>query len=579
MPPAASPSLPSTLDPRLALPETDAGWRKLMGLLPGYDPWRGIDGTGLWFNPKEARRAIEFFHEMLTHAEGELAGTPFLLGDWQKAYIGNLFGWMRSDGTRRYRESMLFVPRKNGKTPLVAGICLFVLVCDGETGAQIYSAAADKEQAALLFRQAAGMVRNNAELDADQGGIVQVYGGMTRRSLVYESRMSAYRALSSDAKTKHGLTPSLAAIDEEHALPDRELVDTLSTGMASKNRKNPLLIHVTTSDYDRPSICNEKHEYACKVRDGETGDLYFLPAIWEADRDADWTLESVWEKANPNLDVSVSREYLRAECEKAKTNPALENTFRRLHLNQKTTTDVRWMPLREWDESSGGGVHNPARWREITTQALKGEPCVLGLDLSQKIDITALVAVFPPHGSRDWWCVLPWFWVPGDNARKRERADRVPYAAWAREGFVEMTGGNWVDYEPIKARVRACCDQFDVRELAYDPWGAEAIGQDLERDGMVICRVRQGVASLSEPMKEMYGQVLARKFYHGGNPVLRWMVGNTAAKIDDNGNIKPDKAKSTERIDGVSATITAMARALVIDVSGGSWGSVGFVGL
>ena len=299
-------------------------------------------------------------------------------------------------------------------------------------------------------------------------------------------------------------------------------------------------------------------------------DLYFLPAIWEADRDDDWTDERVWEKANPNLDVSVSREYLRAECEKAKANPALENTFRRLHLNQKTTTDIRWMPLREWDDASGlDPDEEPGEWRARMIAAMAGQPCVLGLDLSQKVDITALVAVFPPHEEREFWVVLPWFWVPGENARKREKKDGVPYTTWARQGFLDMPGGNWVDYEPIKERVRWCGERFEVKELAYDPWGAEAIGQDLEREGVTICRVRQGVASLSEPMKEMYGRVLACQFQHGSNPVLRWMVGNTAAKMDDNGNIKPDKAKSTERIDGVSATITAMARALVVDMGGG----------
>lgn len=553
-----------------------AGWRALMSILPGYDPWKGAAEAGLWFDEGAARRAIEFFHEMLTHAEGELAGQPFWLERWQKAFVGNLFGWKRADGSRRYREAMLFVPRKNGKTPMIAGCCLHVLVCDGERGAQIYSAAADKEQAALLFRQAAGMVRNNPELDADQGGIIQVYGGMTRRSLVYEANMSAYRALSSDAKTKHGLTPSFAVVDEEHALPDRELVDTLATGMASKNRRNPLLVHVTTADYDRPSICNEKHAYACQVRDGTVNDLYFLPAIYEAGADEDWTDERVWEKANPNLDVSVSREYLRAECAKARANPALENTFRRLHLNQKTTTDVRWMPLHEWDASSGlREGENAAAWRERMLSELAGQPCVLGLDLSNKNDVTAVSAVFPPHGEREDWAVLPWFQVPKESADKRQerhtRRELESFQVWAAQGYMDISDGNWIDYGAVVERINWCCERFEVREVAYDSWNAEAIAQELEKAGVKTVKVVQGIASLSEPMKQVYGLVGARTFHHGENPVLRWMVGNTAAKMDESGNIRPDKSKSSERIDGVTATITAMARALLLD-DGGGWG-------
>lgn len=705
------------------LPQTDEQWHRAMQL-PGYDPWR--DAGDMAFDAAEATRAIEFFHEMLKHGEGAVAGQPFLLERWQQAVVGNLFGWKRKDGTRRYREGMLYVPRKNGKllaldtpiptptgwttmgeiqegdtvfgpngqpcrvtwtsdvdpepesyrltfsngesvracgdhlwvtnaqdgrrsrntreifrtqdrghwlaydhdmlpppdgrrvdvqsveriapvpmrciavdsptneylcgrtmipthnTPLVAGIILCVMVCDGERGAQLYSAAAEKEQAALLFKYAAGMVYQNPELDGGQGGILTVYGGMQRRAMVYEAHMSAYRALSADAATKHGLTPSVVVIDEEHALPNRELVDTLATGMASLNRRNPLLLHVTTADYDRPSICNEKHAYACKVRDGEVDDPYFLPAIWEADRDDDWTDEKVWEKANPNLDVSVSREYLRAECAKAKANPALENTFRRLHLNQKTTTDVRWMPMQVWDDSSGlRAGESPEMWRERMLSELAGATCVVGLDLSQKVDLTACVALFPPvPGGSEVWHVIPWFWVPGENARKREKKDRVPYLAWARMGFAELTEGDWIDQDAIQEHIRQLTKRFDVREVAYDPWNAEGIGQALEREDIPTCRVRQGVASLSEPMKQVYGLALAKQLHHGGNPALRWMIGNTAAKTDVNGNIQPDKAKSTERIDGVSAMITAMARAVVINTTPG-WdvGSMGLPGL
>ena len=542
-----------------------------MSILPGYDPWRGIEGTGLRFDPEAARLALEFFPEMLTHVEGQLARTPFYLEPWQKAFVGNLFGWMRADGSRRYREGMLYVPRKNGKTVLVAGVCLFVLVCDGERGAQIYSAAAEKEQAALLFRQAAGMVANNPELDSEQGGIINVFGGMTRRSLVYEANGSAYRALSSDAKTKHGLTPSLAIVDEEHALRDRELVDTLATGMASKNRKNPLFLHVTTADYDKPSICNEKHKYASEVRDGTVNDLYFLPAIFEATKDDDWTDERTWEKSNPNLDISVSRDYLRAEIEKAKVNPELENGFRRLHLNQKTATSVIWMPLPMWDESSGlEGGETPEAWRARKIEELRNRPCVLGVDLSGSEDLTAVVALFPA-GPEEPWTALPWFWCPGINARKRSKKDHVPYETWERQGWLAFTEGTWVDQHIIKMKIIELCETFDVREISYDPWNAEGTAADLVVRGFPAVRCPQVASRLSEPMKFCFGLATGGLLHHGGHPVLRWNIGNTQAIKDTNGNIRPDKSAKTERIDGVSAMVTGMAGAIRLDFSGEQW--------
>jgi len=419
------------------------------------------------------------------------------------------------------------------------------------------------------------MVKNNDEL----ANIIKVYGGMTRRSLVYESKSSVYRALSSDAKTKHGLAPSLVVVDELHAMDDRELVDTLATGMASLNRRHPLLLYITTSDFDRPSICNEKQEYALAVRDGRIQDPWFLPVLFMADIGDDWTDEGVWAKANPNLGVSVSIEYLRAECAKAQNNVALQNTFRRLHLNQKTTTDVAWMPGDVWDGSSGlEGGETPEAWRARVLAEKAGDPCIIGLDLSQKIDITAMVLIFPPTTGSDW-VVVPYFWIPGADIMEKELKDKVPYRDWAARGFCELTPGDWIELPAIRSRIDWAVETFNVKEVAYDPAYAEGLAQDLQTSGVPTCRVRQGAISLSEPMKEVYGLTKSGVFHHGGNPVLRWMMLHTAAKIDENGNIRPNKAKSTQRIDGVTATITGMARALVADVSPGWDYSTGLPGI
>ena len=290
-------------------PPSDRELKDLITLLPGYDPHR--DAEGCRFNCNEARKVITFFETKLRHVEGKVAGKLFKLERWQQAIIANLFGWQTKsdDGqdVRRYREAFIFCARKNGKSPLASGLALYLLTEDNEEGAQIISCAAKRDQAALLFRHARGMVMRSPYLSEK----LQVFGGVGQRSIV--SRIdpgASFQSISSDANTAHGLNLSAAIIDELHALPSRDLTDTIATSMASANRLQPLLVHITTSDYDRPSICNEKHKYATDVRDGLVPDRAFLPVVFEVPPDADWTDESVWPLANPNIDVSVSREYL-----------------------------------------------------------------------------------------------------------------------------------------------------------------------------------------------------------------------------------------------------------------------------
>jgi len=541
-------------------------------LLPGYDPRRGIDGSGLRFDYESASDVVSFYHEMITHAEGKLAMKPFYLQQWQMAYVGNLFGWKRADGSRRFRESLLYVSKKNGKTPLIAGLCNYLLFCDGEYGAQIYGAAGETDQAALLYRHACAMIDHEPELKKR----AVIYGGENSRAIRYPEFKSEYKVMSSKAATKHGGNPHAVIIDELLAQDSRDLVDAFTTSMASENRFQSMIVYITTADYDRPSICNDKYEYACKVRDGRVDDWAFLPAIYELPQDADWTDETLWPLANPNLGVSVSMDFLRRQCKMAKEDPTLENTFRRFHLNQRTSTNVAWMQLHNWDQSTGlRDGETPLEWRERMLVEMKGKPCALGVDLSQSMDITAVVALFKPPETDGDWVVIPWFWVPTTNAHKRERQDRVPYVTWTRAGFATLTDDDYINFGVINEHIRWCAEYFDVREIGFDPYNARASAQTWhETYGVEVAEVRQGAASLSEPMKTVYGLTMAERLHHGGNPVLRWMVGNTSAKIDENENIRPDKEKSTERIDGVSATITAMARALVVDTSP-SWGFQG----
>lgn len=517
--------------------------------IPGYDPWKNPGDSH--FDAAAAKDAISFFHECLTHIEGVVAGGPFKLEQWQRAVIGNLFGWKRRSGARRYREVFLYVPRKNGKTPLAAGIANYVLFCDKEPGAQCYCAAADRDQASLLFRHAKGMIEAEPLLK-EQCTLYKA----TRSVVMNQDEEASLKVLSADADTKHGGNSHLVIVDELHAQPNRDLVDTLQTSFASANRKQPLLLFITTADFDRESICNEKHEYACKVRDGIIPDAAFLPVIYEAAMDDDWASPKVWRKANPNLGVSVSEEYLEREVERAKDSPAYLNTFLRLHLNIKTQNDVAWIDMAKWDACGN---------LPVDLGSLAGRECYAGLDLSSTTDVSAFVLVFPDEGG---YIVVPFFWVPSENARKREQKDRVPYQTWARQELIEMTDGDGVDYDVIRERIKEIGETVNIRKIGADRWNASQLLNQLMGDGFDVELFGQGYSSMNAPTKELEKLIIKRQLSHGSNPVLRWMASNLTVETDAAGNVKPSKKKSTERIDGMVALVMAIGMAMTDGTEG-----------
>lgn len=534
-------------------------WRDLLLLIPGYDP---IATAGdAWFDIESAEKALQFFPELLRHVEGDQAGKPFVLQPWQQSFIGNLFGWKRVDSqgriVRRYRETFLYVPRKNGKTPLAAGICLYCLFCDDEPGAQVYSAAADKDQAALLYRHAKGMVEQEPELQ----GRAQIYTAL--KSIVRrDDPASAYRVLSADANTKHGGNSHCVLIDELHAQPNRELVDVLQTSMASLGRRQPLLIHITTADYQRPSICNEKYEYACKVRDQVLDDTSFLPVIYEVKAGEDWTKPDIWAKANPNLGVSVSLDYLERECKRAQETPTFENTYKRLHLNMRTEQDVRAIDMVKWKACGhgyGSGGADPQEWRRSMLARLRGRPCYGGLDLGSTSDLTALALLF--HAEDLPLPLLPFFWVPAAAIERRVKRDRVPYDVWARQGFLKTTEGDITDYDTVRADLNELAGAYGIVELAVDRvfQGAQLCTQ-LAGDGFEVIAFGQGFLSMAAPVKRFLELVAAAELDHGGNPVLTWMASNAATEDDPAGNQKFSKKKSTEKIDGIVAGVMPLGR-------------------
>lgn len=511
-------------------------------LIPGYDPWATAD-KGMEFDEDAALEAIGFFKDCLRHQEGDKALQPFILEDWQKGIIGTLYGW-KTDKTkkiRRYREAFIFKPRKNGKTTLAAGIALKALFADGEYGAQVYSAAGDRDQAKLIYRQAAGMVRSDEDLNR--------MGKVYQNAIVFEERNSSYKAISREAGAAHGQNPHCVVVDELHVQKTRDLVDTLHTGMA--NRRQPMIVYITTAGYDKESICYEKYAYACNVRDGRVHDPSFLPVIYEAAPDDDWKDEDVWHKANPNLGVSVSLDYLRRECQRAQDIPAYENTFRRLHLNQWTEQDVRAIPMDQW----------AAALEDFKPEWFKGEPCYAGLDLASKQDVTALVLCFQ-RDERVYW--LSFFWVPEGACLDRERRNRTRFDQWIRNKAMAKTNGNMTDYSFIRAKLSELKEIYDIREVAYDPWnGGQLAIQLAEEDGFTMVEFQQGYKSMSEPTKELLARLASGTLAHDGNPCLNWMAGNFAVETDAAGNLKPSKKKSTEKIDGIVAGIMALGRMIV----------------
>ena len=542
---------------KAAKTRADSSLDDVIRLIPGYDPIETAEDC--WFDEESAQLALDFFPSILTHVKGKLAGKPLVLEPWEQAIIANAFGWKRPDGTRRYREVFVYVPRKNGKTCLAAGIILLVMFTDGEAGAEIYSAAADRDQATLVFAQAQGMVLNEPELE----GRCQIYKGA--KSIVFEN--SSYKAISAEANTKHGYNTHLAVIDELHAQPNRDLVDVLETSTAS--RTQPMIVHITTADFNRESICNEKLGYAEKVRDNggdplkEGHDSSFLPVIYGASIEDDWQSPEVWAKANPNLGVSFQVDYLERMCKKAIEQPSFENTFKRLHLNIKTEQEVRWLQMERWDLCDA----------PVDKEKLKGRACWAGLDLSSTSDLTSFSLVFRPNEDDDdgIYRVLLWTWVPGDSMEKRFRKDKVSYPTWERQGFIEKTDGNVVDYGRIRTKINEISKDYSIQEIAFDPWNATHLAGELgDQDGFNMVEFRQGLISMNEPTKALERLVLDRKLAHGGNPVLRWAASNVTVKIDEAGNIKPDKKKSTEKIDPIVATIMGLGRAMAGETSGGS---------
>lgn len=481
--------------------------------------------------------------ESLRLWEGEWAGQKLQLMHWQRHVIRDIFGWVdRQTGYRRFRYVFVFVPRKNGKTTFNAPIASYMMMADGEPGAQVYSAAGDKPQASILFKSTVNMLQAQPSLWKKLRPIESEF------TLIYPKKHSSFTALSRIADAKLGTNPHFVVYDELLVAKNRELYTALDTGMVS--RRQPMIMMLTTAGFDRNTFCWEQYDYAKRVLNGSVQNDRWYPVIYEAEEDADWTSEEVWAAANPSWGVTINREYMQQACQKAIDTPSSQPDFKRFHLNIWTNQVNRWLDIARWDEC-----------KAEPTEPLEGRMCYGGLDLSSTIDLSSFCLVFPNDDAT--YDVIWRTWTPGDTIAERSRRDSVDYDAWVRAGWLRTTPGERLDYRYIRDEIKALASQYDIAEIAYDPWGAAHLASELEEeDGITMVQCRQGFVTLSAPSKEVEAQVQTRGLHHSGDPVARWCANNVAVVSDDAGNIKPTKSKSTGRIDCIAALITAMSRAM-----------------
>jgi len=498
------------------------------------------------FDKNAANKAVKFFEKYLKHTKGEHYGKPFKLAKWQKEeIIKPLFGTLNEDGTRQHRLAFVEVPKKNGKSEIAAGVALYLLFADNEPGAEIYGAAADREQASIVYRVARDMILQSPELMKRC-----TIRDSTKRIVLLE-RGSFYHALSAEAFRQHGVNASGIIFDELHTQRTRELWDTLR--YAGDTRRQPLIFSITTAGFDKTTICYEQHDYAQKVLDSTITDPTYFAYIRTIDNPENWHDENEWFKANPALGDFLKLDAFRAAYQEACNSPSKLNAFLRLRLNVWTSSYSAWMPTHKWDECN---------LYPIDEQELEGKRCYAGLDLSSKIDITALSFVFPPQEGLDKFVVLSEFFVPEETVISRTRDEGVPYDVWVRDGYIHATPGNTVDYEFIENRFKQAIEKYQIPEFAFDVWNATYMAQNLEKDHDIEpIPFAQNARNFSGPMKELEKLVLEKNINHGGNPVLRWMASNVQAREDANLNIMPNKKESKEKIDGMVALMMALDRA------------------
>jgi phage terminase large subunit-like protein len=550
--------IPASQPPRETQPVSHYAWRVLTGRVLAcrfvilacerhfYDLRTGR-ARGIGFSQKHAAFAMRFFQQFLRHSKGEWAGRALMLEPWQEFAIGSVYGWWRSNETRRFRSAYEEVARKNGKSTMAAGAGLFGLVADQEPGAEIYAAATKREQARIIFAEAQNMVRGSPDLSSQLT--------VLKLNISHDRTMSKFEPLSADDRTLDGLNPHLVLVDELHKHRTRAVLDVLDTALGA--RRNPLLWMITTAGDDDPeTVYAAENAYAAQVLEGTLVDDSYFAVIYTLDAGDRWDDPGMWIKANPNLGISLKLDDLERSRDKAIGSPPNQAAFKRLRLNLRTGDANRAIDMEVWGRNSLGPF-DPAE--------MAGRRFFAGLDISAKIDLTAWVKLYPPVEAGQRWRVVPRFWMPSDTIQQKSDRDRVQYRRWIDAGLIEITEGNVVDQNEIEAAVSEDCRQGECISCGYDPWNATALAVRLADQGVPMNEFLQGMRSYTAPTKELEVMLLAERLDHGGNQVLAWMAANMMILTDRNLNRMPSKKHSVGRIDGMSGLIMAIGRSMVED--------------
>lgn len=463
-----------------------------MRKLKNYKPTK-FKAKGSYYDKEYADFAVAFI-ESLCHTKGTWARKPFELMDWQEQIIRDLFGILKPNGYRQFNTAYIEIPKKNGKSELAAAVALLLTCGDGEQRAEVYGAAADRQQASIVFDVDADMVRMCPALNKR----VKILASQKR--LTYEPTNSFYQVLSAEAYSKHGLNVNGVVFDELHSQPNRKLYGVLTKG-SGYARMQPLFFLITTAGADTHSICYEVHQKAQDIIDGRKIGPTFYPVIFGADDTEDWTSPKVWRKCNPSLGETTGMDKVKTACESAKQNPGEENSFRQLRLNQWVKQAVRRMPMGKWDKCAFA----------VNEEQLQGRVCYGGLDLSSTTDITAFALMFPPLDEDDKYIILPYFWIPEDTIDLRVKRDHVTYDVWGRQGYLQTTEGNVVHYGYIERFIEQLGKKFNIREIAFDRWGAVQMVQNLKGMGFTVVPFGQGFKDMSPPTKELMKLTLEQK--------------------------------------------------------------------
>ena len=511
--------------------------------LKNYQPSRFMLPTS-HYDKAKADRAVAFI-ENLRHTKGKWAGKRFWLLPWQEQIVRDVFGIVDENGHRQFRTAYVEIGKKNGKSELAAAIALYLLFADNEPSAEVYGAAADRQQASIVFDVANQMVQMTPAL------LKRCKIMAATKRIVNYSNAGFYQVLSAEVGTKHGLNVSGLVLDEVHAQPNRKLYDVLTKGSGDA-REQPLYFLITTAGTDKESICYELHTKALDILDGRKIDHTFYPVVYGLRDDEDWHDEANWYKANPSLGQTIQIDRVRDAYQEALQNPAEENVFKQLRLNMWVSSLTRFIPEQVFDQGN----------EPIDMDALIGRECYGGLDLSSTGDITALVLAFPPRNETEKYILLPFFWIPEDTIPIRVRRGNVPYDVWQKQEYLYATPGNVVDYDHIEKTILELSTKYHILEIAVDRWNATMLVEHLQNEGLTPFFFGQGFKDMSPATKEFYKLLMQARIIHGGNPVLRWMAGNVVVETDAAENIKVTKAKSPEKIDGIVASIMALDRAV-----------------